>query len=335
LGDQLNSQAPISVEEQKLLDKIIAWLWSAIQGILNSFTKSKRTPFIFGMSLLTAGVFGWLIYRQRNIFLNFHGEFRPLPILFSFLFYTIIQFLVAFIWGEIMNRFGGKVKFNKHFRFFCISALGKRLPGTVWYIPWRAKMYDSLGITLGLVSIASGVELAVQIISGLLVTLFFAIPILYRYQASLWVGVALFIFCLFILHPKVLQWTGQRLKLDLGRIGYRTILSWIMQYTLCWIIGGFMYYCVVNIFIPVPISQIIYIIGAWTLTGALSLSLFILPSNFGFNEISLSLLLSLIIPSPVAVIVAVGGRILLFTYELLWAGAMILLEYRGGRKLTP
>jgi glycosyltransferase 2 family protein len=322
------------IKDQRALTKAIAQLRSGIEHIFTGFLKSRRLPFITAMGLLTTGILGWLIYRQRNLFLNFEWEFRPLPIIFSLIFYSLCLFQVAYIWSSIMNSLGGKIKFRQHFRYFCISLLGKRLPGTVWYIPWRAKMYDSMGISLGQVSIASGIELAVSIISGLMVAFIFALSNLYKYQVSFWSGAVLLVLCLLALHPAVIHRVGKWIKIELEKIKYSSILSWIIQYAFFWIVSGVMIYCILNIFFPTPISQITYVIGAWSLTGALSLSLFILPSNFGFTELSLSVLLSFIIPSPVAVIVAIGVRIIIFTYELCWAGAMILREYLEGRKIT-
>jgi hypothetical protein len=43
------------------------------------------------------------------------------------------------------------------------------------------------------------------------------------------------------------------------------------------------------------------------------------PSVFGFGEISLSLLLSGILPSSLAVIIAISNRIIIMFMEILWA----------------
>ena len=234
-----------------------------------------------------------------------------------------------------MNALGGKVHFQKHFRFFCISNLAKRLPGTVWYIPWRGNMYKAMGISPRLVSVASGIELAVTVISGAMVCLIFAIPLLNNFKAGLWIGIILIIISLAVLHPAVIQKISRLLKIELSNCNYKDILTWIFIYFVFWIISGTLLFFVVNIFYPVPSSQLGFLIGAWTLTGVLSYSLLLLPSNFGFTEISLSLLLSIIIPSPIAVITAVGLRVLLLLYELLWAMSMMGLEYWEKRRITP
>lgn len=281
---------------------------------------------MIGMAVVTMGILGWLVYRQRDIFINFQWQFRPLPIILSFFLYSLCLGQVAAIWVQIMNSLAAKVDFFKHFRFFCISLLGKRLPGTVWYIPWRAKMYEDLGISFRQVSLASGIELLISVIAGIFASLTFALPILKKYQIGIWVSILFIVFSAVLIHPQVIRRIGILLKLDLGQVQYKKIIYWIAQYFIFWLVSGALVFCVINIFYPLSVENLGYVIGAWSLTFVLSTSIFLLPSNFGFTEISLSLMLSVIMPSPVAVIAATGMRILLLFYELLWAGSMMLVE---------
>lgn len=290
---------------------------------------------MIAMILMTAGILGWLVYRQRNLFHEIQWEFRPVPLLLSLAFYSLSLFQVVAVWGQAMNALGGRTDFQKHFRFLTISLPARRLPGTIWYIPWRGKMYESVGISLRMVSIAGGVELALTVISGILMSAIFAIPILSKYRIGLWIGLFLLLISLLVLHPATIHKIGSWLKVELNQIRYISILYWVGQYALFWITSGVMLFFVINIIYPLPFEQISYVIGAWTLTNTLAFALVLLPSNLGFTEVSLSLLLSLIIPSPVAVFVAVGTRILLIFYELIWAAAMALLDFTERRRLTP
>jgi hypothetical protein len=61
------------------------------------------------------------------------------------------------------------------------------------------------------------------------------------------------------------------------------------------------------------------------LVGTLSFMMLFLPSNLGFTEVGLSLLLATIIPSSLAVIVAVITRIFLLLCEIVGIPILIFL----------
>ena len=60
-----------------------------------------------------------------------------------------------------------------------------------------------------------------------------------------------------------------------------------------------------------------------THVGVLSVVVFVLPSNFGLTEVGLSLLLSAIMPSSLAVVVAVLTRVLMTIFSALACGMIV------------
>lgn len=284
-----------------------------------SFHSILRLIFIFGMILVSAAILFFLVYRQWDILLQHKWSFRALPIFLSFILYFIALLLVIWIWTRIMVAVGADIPALKHFRYYCLSNLAKRIPGTIWYIASRAQFYRTEAVPMRFTSLASGVEAAIATVAGILVALYFAIPIISAYGISLlWFGLALLI-GLFSIHPRVLGWLLKRLGADTSCFSYALLIKWLLGYILVWVLGGGVLYSIGNIITPIEFKHISYLIGSWALVGVFTTVLFFSPSNLGVTEVGLSLLLSNIMPAPIAVLVAIAARIILILYDIIWA----------------
>jgi uncharacterized membrane protein YbhN (UPF0104 family) len=108
-------------------------------------------------------------------------------------------------------------------------------------------------------------------------------------------------------------------------VSYRAVLVWLGAYILIWLMGGMILLCIANAVTVVAAGNNAFIIGSWCLVGVLSMLVLFLPSNLGFTEVGLSLLLANVMPSPVAVIVAILMRIAMLIYELISAGFFMVI----------
>ena len=196
--------------------------------------------------------------------------------------------------------------------------LTRRLPGSFWYILYRNKAYKNIGYSAKITSLASGVELAVTIVSGLLISSTFSSSILQELKLNTWLLVIFFITGIILLQPKLLGKLIKKLGSNPDRFGYRQLLTWIISYLLLWLGGGLLFFFIINSIYPLNFTQLGYVIGSWAIVGTVTQFTVLLPSNFGFTEISLSLLLSLIIPSSFAVIIVIMLRVTMIIFEILW-----------------
>ncbi len=281
--------------------------------------------------LFAIAVLGYLVYREKDVLLNYHWQVHPAALAASFALYLVALLLVVWVWGLIMRSLGSKVDFWQHFRSFSIANVAKRLPGTLWYVALRGEMYQQNGMSIKITTLASGVEMAVSVFGGIFASILFAISIMAKYPAGIAALAVLFILCLIFLNRRTL---GKILKLlgsDIHFFNYRSIMAWIGIYFLVWIIGGVILFSVTNVLYPVGLDHLGYIIGCWSLVGVLSFLLLFMPTNMGFNEIGISLLLSAIMPSSIAVIVALSSRVILLFYEIILAAICWALELKKER----
>lgn len=277
-----------------------------------------------GMILLTAGILGYLLYRQREVLFSYHWKLNWAPLAGAMVIHGSALLIGALVWAGVIGVLGPKLDFRQHLRYFCLNMLARRLPGTIWYIVYRAQAYNRFGFSAQITTLASGIELAVGAVSGIVTTFLFAIPILIKLHFSPWLLILILIACVGFLNPPVLKWIIQKFSKQQAQVQYQHLMKWVLLYIVLWVLGGCILFLIINFFYALPVSQISYVIGCWALVGTASQALVFLPSNFGFSEATLSLLLSQILPSSLAVVIAVATRIIFIIFEIFWSALSLL-----------
>jgi hypothetical protein len=273
---------------------------------------------------LALGSLCYLIYRERDVLLSYPWQFRLEPLLAAFLLFSIALFLTAVVWIWIVRSLGVKVDFFRQLNYFYISVLARRLPGTLWNVAYLAKMYQNEGFSPWLTSLASGFELVVTITSGIAVTLLFGVEVLMHYPLG-GVGVAvLAASCLLFLYPPVTRMLFHRFGSQATPPPTRSLLKWVGVYFIIRLINGLIVYMVINIVYPLALDNLPYITGIWALVGLISTMFLLSLSNLGVTELSFSLLIGAILPSSIAVVVALGQRILFILFEI--ADALVIVS---------
>lgn len=286
------------------------------------------------MAGLTLGVLGALLWRDRELLLAHEWQVRWQPLVAAFGIYGVGLLLAAWVWADIMAALGSKLGATIHIRYYCLTHLSKRLPGTLWYLAGRGYLYGRHGDSLGLVAVASGLELAVSVLAGGLVSLgFLAGSALDAAAGRLWVLIGLMAVGLALVQPRVVRWAMARLKQEVpAELSMARLLRWVAGYALIWMVGGVIVYGSILALLPLEGNHLAYVIGVWTLVGVLSVTVLFLPSNLGFTEIGLSLLLARIMPSSFAVFIAVFVRILILVFEIVGVGVVLLVTQVRARK---
>ena len=271
---------------------------------------------------LCFSILGYSLHKNWAALAAFQWKINYPQIALSFILYTFDLTLAVLGWSLIVSKLAGFSDFRKNLKIYCYSNIASRLPGTVWYIISRAYLYEQQGIAKSVISIGSLLEMVLIILSGIL-TYFLFLPFLSPISAlrNPLPLIALLLLGLLLTHPATLRAILQRFAR--GKVPYdlryRDTLVWLGIYVVVWIVGGLVLYFAVNVFYPLPLTQLPEVIGAWTLSGVAASLVFFSPSGLGIRELTLSFLLSHYIPTPLAIVVAVGMRVGLTVYEAFWA----------------
>jgi hypothetical protein len=305
---------------------ILNFLKSIYKRAIEAFKKVNRKAITIFSICISFAILGLLVYRQREILLTYKWQFHPIPIILTFLLFSFTLFWAAIVWGWILNSLGSKVEYIKHVRYYLISNLAKRIPGTIWYIAGRFQLYAADGVSKNITAVASGIEMILITLAGILLVLAISTKTIAQYYHSPLFLILIFLLGIILLHPKVIRWVMTKRKIEAKSINYFFIVKGISFYIISWIIGGIILFEIGNIIYPIANTNIIYFINSWALVGVISTIFFFSPSNFGVTEIGLSLLLSNIIPSSIAVIIAVATRIIMILIEIIWTSLFLLVK---------
>ena len=289
-----------------------------------------RVALAFLTITASCSILALLIYRERDVLLAYDWDLRWSYIVASFVVLFIGLILAAAVWADMMRVLGSRASWAQHLRNYSIAHLARRLPGTLWYLAGRSYLYKQQGDSVRLVAVSSGLELIVSVASGATVTLAFFAFLIAELPRSYLVGTAIAAgLGILTMHPAVVRMLLARMRLrnDAASVGYGSVIRWFAVYALIWLLGGLILYLIAAAVTPLPWSNLAYVTGVWCLVGVISVAVFFLPSNLGITEVGLSLLLTNIMPSSVAVLVAIMARLLITLYEIVGVG-MILLVLR-------
>lgn len=267
--------------------------------------------------LLIAVIFYFL---ARNLYLNWNKivEYNwniNYYFLASSLVLSIIgAFLIALGWNLILRVLGGRLGYKRALKIFFITDLAKYVPGKVWTIAGKIYLCTKEGIPLAKTSASVVIQPLIQVITGILM---FLVSLPFWTKTSDFMNKLYFFFPLIpiglvLLHPaimtKLLNFVLTKLKQKPIELNtkYRDILLILLLWCGLWTLSGITYYFLIISVQPFPVSWLPVTIGIFSIAGV---SQFLTPSGIGVLEGVLTVLLSLYLPVPIAILIALLARV--------------------------
>ena len=234
-------------------------------------------------------------------------------------------------WSLIVGTLGELWNWRQHFRIYCITAITRPLPGTMWYMLGRIFMYERLRVPRSITVIAGGLELATTILGGLLVAVVTWPIALSGHEINpAWFVAGLLLGAL-LLNPSILRVLIRRVSpqstpLDLR---YRQLFGWMLLYAVVWCGGGGILFVLATTIHPLPLTMLVTVIGIWSTSGLVSLLFSFVPFGLGVQELALSALLAPYVGGGEAIVIALLMRGVLTINEAMWALIAGLLGLTG------
>lgn len=231
-------------------------------------------------------------------------------------------------WVLIVGGLSGVWGWLAHVRIYCINAVTRRLPGSMWYLLGRVVMYEQLGIPRSVTLIASGIEYVVTLLGGLLVAIItWPIALNGAQLNPLWLIGGLLLGGA-ILNPPMIRMLIKRFAPQAHALNlrYRHLLGWTLFYTLVWCGGGLILFVLADAIHPLAFGTLPAMIGIWAASALLPQLLAFLPFGLGVQELTLSALLSPFVGGTEAIVIALLMRVVLTISEVLWACIAALIR---------
>lgn len=245
----------------------------------------------------------------------------------------------ALVWHLLTRELGVAIGLRQGLASWSVSLLGKYVPGKVFYLLARLEPYRREGRSKSQVTVAFGIETVGSLIAQVATVL-----------AALWLAdylgplqparpfLPLLLIAMTIgLHPRLMEPVlnlGLRiLRRPATRIAltYGQLLRIVGAYLINWQMFGIGFFLLANAVYPVVLADVAFMVGAMsaaTIAGILAL---VAPSGLGVREGLLALLLTAIMPTPVAALVALAQR----AWVLIGEGVIVAVTLAWQRSLLP
>jgi uncharacterized membrane protein YbhN (UPF0104 family) len=284
--------------------------------------RSSLHSAVGGLVMISSfGYLGYMLVRNWGQLASYEWRIDYRQTAFAFVCYSLSLVLAVLGWGVIMSHFTQVRDLRRHLKYYVYTNLLRRLPAPLLYLFGRVYLYEREGVAKSLMVTISLVEWILIVLSGIIVYLL-SLPFLPSSPVwhNPWFPAAILIAGVVLLHPRIirviLRLLGQK-ELPVS-LGYGSILACLIIYGLVWTGGGLMLYAAINSLYVLPFTLLPTVIGAWVLSGLITTLVFVTSAGLGLKELTLGLLLGYIMPSPLAIVVALLMRVCLIVFEIVW-----------------
>lgn len=274
--------------------------------------------------VIISAVFIFLI---RGLVLNWSKipfadlHFDPLLLALSFGALAVYFAIYSRSWQAIMHDLRSPISFSQAVWMIATTQIGKYLPGKVWYILGRVYVGKQQNLDGKKLTLSMVLETCLVYITGGII---FALTTLIAGGYSIaWIAlsVMLTVAAIIMLHPVILRSISNFIlrRLKKPEIHFTLTYTQIFRISLyffgLWFaqIAGF--FLLIKAIYPVPAGDIFNIASAYSLAwiGG-SLALFA-PGGLGVREGMMTLLLSSVLPTPLAIAVSLIARVWVTIFE--------------------
>lgn len=272
---------------------------------------------------------------------------------FEFFFVSILFQLAgvcfaAAVWSGILKHMGIETGYIFDLQAFGLSALGRKIPGVVWFAVGRMFIYEKKGVSKTTILAATIMELIINSIAGIFIVIFttatgdFKLPFTTNIiEVS---GIALLlIVILLIISPFIVRNTFNILAKRIGSLQTAAvanwdnwdIIRWIFTMGIVLIFGAGVIYSVGAAIAEFPNLSFPTVLDAWGLLVALDPLAMWLPGEIGVKDGLMYIFLSPIMGGPPAALLVLAWRawisILEITFGVISGISLGMIHKRNAR----
>jgi uncharacterized membrane protein YbhN (UPF0104 family) len=253
----------------------------------------------------------------------------------AFLALVVFQGMHAETWRRILHQLHGELPARKGWVIWNVSLLARYVPTQVMLAVTRVGMAEREGVPKRITISSIAYEFALVTAASVVVAAW-GLMQLPGLKGSPWRFAILLvpIVAVTMLHPKpfsrVSTFLLHRLKADhLERtLSFRAVLVFAAVYVVSFLMTGIGVLCISQSLHHVAAEDIPVVLSAWSVGYAGALVAFFVPGGIGVREGAMAAVLSIAMPTGVAIAVAVVTRLAQTGVELLYAGGSVLYARR-------
>lgn len=289
---------------------------------------------------ITAYFLGLVVVGNWQTLRTYRWSLEPTHLAASFAALLLATAFPAWLWQLSLLWLGERLTFAQALRIWLLSNLVRYVPGNVWQFLSMIYLGKQAGVSQALTLTSIVISQALSTISGLLIGGLYWLaqssgqnP---TQPAALLLAVLL---GLAALHPAVMERALNWALALLGRpaiairLSFGQILLLLVLYGLHWLLYGLAFHQLAAAITPFPLAELPRAVALFAAAYTIGFLSLLTPSGLGVRESALALLLSSVMPLPLATVVSLAARLWLTLGEVLGAGLMLLWPNRPQREV--
>ncbi len=245
-------------------------------------------------------------------------------------------------WRTLLADLGSELPVPASIRVMFIGQLGKYVPGAVWALAAQVELARDYAVPRRRSVTASLMGMATTLVAALVVagiTLPLTSSVAVR---KYWWVLAITPFAIACLHPKVVKFLldlvlraarREPLEKAVSMRGMGRALGWTFAGWACY---GLHAWLLISQFANGSDAHVLALsFGAYALSWAAGFVIIFFPGGIGPREAALVAVLSPVMPTASALVVALASRMVMTTGDLLWAGAGLCVRRRRPQETLP
>jgi len=225
-------------------------------------------------------------------------------------------------WRNIIYKLGHNISFKNAFWIVSSSQIAKYIPGGIWFAVGRVYLGKSEKLKEEIVALSVVVETGLTFLVGILLFLLSVSLSGHKFFENFLLIVPIFFLFLIALYPRFLNrlmnfalgiFKRPAINLD---ISYSQILVLSIYFFGLWIAQIIGFYFLINAIYPIAISKIFSLAAVYTLSWMTGFIVIFAPGGLGVREGMMTLLLSPILPTPLAIAISFIARVWITLFEI-------------------
>ena len=252
---------------------------------------------------------------------------RPGPLILSAALFALATLIGGLCWSLLLEGLGQHASLRANLKTHLRANVAKYLPGYAWQILGKAYLCKVQGLPMGPVAVGIGLEFVTVILTGAWVGLVTAPSAWLELLGVGWLAacrwpLAAVLGAFLIGLPWCLRLVFERIELvrrrtESIRVSVRPLWWMLLWMILAWLLLGLAVYGLIASLSAIHLGQWLAITSGWAASAILSLVVVFVPMGIGVKESALTFLLSPLLPTALAAVVAVLARVLTILGEAL------------------
>jgi uncharacterized membrane protein YbhN (UPF0104 family) len=264
----------------------------------------------------------------RSLVRNWHQipfaslHFRPAYLFISYIFLLLTFLIFVKAWQAIIRCLRSDIAFPNAFWVMAASQTAKYVPGGVWFALGRVYLAKNKELSPETIGVSVIIETGLTFLVGIL--LFFLALSLSRPEniVNYLLLIPVFFFFLLVLYPPVLnRLVNLGLKIIKRpairfELSYRQLLGIAFYFLGLWLAQIIGYFLLINSIYPIPIGRFPSLTAIYIISWMAGFIVILAPGGLGVREGTMSLLLSALVPSALAIGISFISRVWITIFEI-------------------